>query len=202
MATVHFVSDLEVSQAADELVIRGRRKHVIVAVVLACLLVPFSLAIAWQNTVGTAGVPALWDRSPDDQIFGYVAVLITLLAFGVLPIVACVVLTRKRRRPWVFDRSRGQLTRSDQSWPLAEMTAVTVDVRRGKGFLRGATPESAGVLLQLNALRSVEITRFHASRGKAAVPIEHCVRDATDLANVVGDFLRVPVQLPASIPRF
>ena len=134
------MSELDITQTADELVIRGRRTEVVVGAVLVCLLVPFSLAIAYQDIVGTSEQPAIWNRT-GDRVALSVFILLELLAFGVAPILLCLMSLRKRRRPWVFNRRSGQLTWFDQRWPLAELTAVEVDVRRGKGFFRGSISE-------------------------------------------------------------
>ena len=182
------MSDLDIAQTADELVIRGRRKDVVLWVILACLLVPFSLGIVYQNVVGTADAPAVWTRPGGDQNFIVVALFHVVLAFAAAPVAVCIACVRKRRRPWVFSRPSGRLTRAGQSWPLADLTAVAVDVRRGR--LRGG---SAGVLLHFGDAATLEVARYHEGKN---THVQVCVRQATDLANVVAGFLQLTVRHP------
>src|ERR1700722_1492013 len=119
MTTHRTLSDLEISQSGDELVIRGRRMAVVVSVIGVFLLVSFSLVIAFKNIFGTAQQAAIWDRPAGDRIFVLVFILGMVLPFAVFPIVMFIVHLRKRRRAWVFSRQRRQLTRLHQCWSLS-----------------------------------------------------------------------------------
>src|SRR5690242_5589601 len=161
------LSDLEISQTVDELVIRARRMSVVVSMIAVFLLVPFSLFIAHQNIVGTADVPPIWDRPTEDRVFVLSAILILVLPWAIGPIAIWLMYLRKRRRAWVFSRTRGRLTRSDQSWPLAGLTAVAVDVRRPT-----LTTPSARVMLHWGDADSLEIARYYGSGGPKGFSLE------------------------------
>ena len=187
--------ELEISRTGDELVIRGRRKHLITGVVLVCLLVPFSLAIAVQNIIGSSQSPAIWARPVGDGIACAVFVSVDLLGFCVVPIWG-LVYARKRRRPWVFDLRSGELARCDQRWPLAGFTAVVVNVHHRERFFRG---EWADVVLHSGEDRTLRVERFHVGPrgGLFERSLEQVTDTATDLATVIGMFLQLPARLPA-----
>jgi len=201
MVKTRIVSDREILQTPDELVIRGRRKDVVVSVALACVLLPFALGFAYQNIVGTANVEAIWRRPVGDQIFVAAVFLIGELFLAAMPIVFLVASTRRRRRRWVFDRQAGQLTRLDQRWPLAALRDVEVEVVRGR-----LGSGSAAVILHVGDAptdaptntATVELARYHSGKHS---PLESCIREASDLANVVGSFLKLPVRHPPPADR-
>lgn len=201
MTKTRLVSDREILQTPDELVIRGRRKDVVVSVVLAGVTVPLVLGLIYQNIVGTADVAAVWKRSPGDQVFVVIALLVTALFFAVLPIVFVVASIRRRRRQWVFDWTRGQLIRLDERWPLADLREVKVEVVRGRWG-----DGSAAVLLHLGDAPTdaakdaitLELSRYHAGKHS---PLESCIREASDLANVVASFVDLPVRRPPPANR-
>ena len=181
------VSWLETSQTADALLIRLQRKALFLWVLAVFVGVPFTIDIAYQNIVGTPYVAAFWDRSADDRIAGILIFVFMFLPWGIGPIVGCILCFRKYRRPWAFSRQSMQLTRLDQNWPLVDLTAVAVEVRRKY------KTESAVVVLYFRDVDMLEIARFHAGQ---KLPLAKRVRDAEDLASIVGEFLQVPVRQP------
>jgi len=180
------VSWLEASQTADTLLIRLQRKALVLLVIAVFVGVPFTIDIAYQNIVGGSSVPAFRDRSPKDQIAVALIFVFMFLPWGFLPIVGFILCLRKYRRPWAFNRQNMQLTRLDQNWPLVDLTAVAVEVRRKYN-------QSACVVLYFRDVDTLEIARFHAGRN---VPLANRIREAEDLASIIGEFLQVPVRHP------
>jgi hypothetical protein len=188
------ISELEISQTTDELVIRGRRMAVVVSLLFALVLVPCSIAIAYQNVAGTGDVPALRNRSTNDRIVVVLILMVIVLAFTITPIALFLLYLRKRQRSWVFNRQRRQLSRGDQTWPLADLAEVAVDVRRRGRANFGS--ESAGVVLHFRDTQTLELTRYHASGGPKGYSLENRIAVAESLADMIAEFLQVPVRRP------
>jgi hypothetical protein len=185
MPTQRTLHDLEISQTPDQLVIRGRKLAVVASVAAVVLLVPFSLSIAYTGIMGNAQFPAIWNRPPGDRVAVSLIMLVMDLPFAIVPIALCAMFTRRRRRPWAFDRRQGQLTRLTQSWPLAGLTDVAVEVGKWNNF--------ASVVLHFQNLDPLEIARFPSGKN---VTIHSRVVLAGSLASTIGDFLQVPVRHP------
>jgi hypothetical protein len=175
-------------QTADELIIRTSRKIVVVWVVVACLFVPVAIFGVYRQIMHT-DMPASWFRRGVDPL-GIAIAIVRALPFVIVPLGCVVYYARKRRRGWVFDRERGQLTRLNQSWPLAGFTAVAIDARRKNGVLGF---DSVGVLLHFGDSDTLELARYPAGKNRS---LEWRIREATDLAKMIGDFLHLPVQPP------
>ena len=86
--------DLEISQSPDQLVIRGGKLTVVLSVIAIFLLVPLSLDLTYKNIVGSAQLPAIWQRTTDARIVSVVGILFILLLFGVMPIAICLMFVR------------------------------------------------------------------------------------------------------------
>jgi hypothetical protein len=183
------LADLEISQTGDQLVIRGRRMAVVVSFCFAIAFVALAVGIAYQNTVGTADVPALRNRA--DQAAALVLIAFVLFAFGLTPIVIFIAFLRKRRRRWVFDRALGQLTRGDRHWSLADLTEVAVDVKRGRTSYH---KQSAAVVLHFRDSQTLQLARYDASGGPKGYSLENRIDAAESLAHVIGEFLALPVR--------
>lgn len=141
-----------------------------------------------QNVVGTPHVTPFREQSVNDRIARVVIFVLLFLPWGIVPVVGCIVCFGKYRRPWVFNRLRMQLTRSEQNWPLKDLSGIAVDLRRnhGSGF--------AAVILYFHEAGELEIARFS---GGSKTSLSSRIALATDLAIAVGEFLSVQVRLPA-----
>jgi hypothetical protein len=192
MTTRRTLADLEITQTDDVIVIRGRRMAVVVSLCFALGFVALSLAIAYQNIVGTGDVPPL--RNRPDQVPIVVFITFVVFAFGLAPIVIFVAFLRKRHRPWVFHRALGELTRGDQRWALADLVEVAVDVKRGRTRYGEQT---AGVVLRFRGTNSLELARYYASGSPKGYSLQSRIAVAESLARTIGEFLELPVRYPA-----
>jgi len=157
-------------------------------VIASFLLVPFSLAMAYQNIVGTSGLPPIWARPTGDKIAILLLILFLVLPWAFGPVLLSIWYLQKRRRCWLFDRPRGQLTRGDQRWPLADVADVAIDVQRSN-WKYGR----AGVVLNFRDKNQLEIARFHAGKN---VSLESRIALAEELAGIVAEFLQLPLRHP------
>jgi hypothetical protein len=183
------VLDLKIVQTADQLIIRTSRKIIVVWMVVACVFAALSLFTSYRRLMGNADASASWNRAGHDG-FEVALAFFPALPFLIVPLGCVVYYARKRRRGWVFDRRRGQLTRLDQSWPLAGFTAVAIDARVAR---KAFSVDSAGVILHFGDADMLELARFPAGKHRS---LERRIQEATDLANVIGEFLHLPVHQP------
>jgi hypothetical protein len=198
--TTRFISGFEVLQTPNELVIRGPRPGVGIWIIF-CMFDGLFLSLVYQNIMGTDQIPPVWTRSGEEQMFVATALLVSGLLLAVLPVVVLVLAIRKRRRRWIFDCRRGELARPGQRWPLTDLREVEVEVVRGLWssgraavvLHLGDAAVDAGTDAAQSTARRVELTRYYTGKGTG---LEDCIGMATDLAEVVASFLKLPARYP------